>query len=363
MLNDKKEILIVGAGSTGLSSALFLCEAGFRPRIIEKRSEPTKITKALGVNPISLQLLEQTEVTNRFLENGWKASCFNFWCKQRIIYKNDFSTLKHPYPFMLVQPQFETEAILEEALAERGIFVERNVCIENITALEKETRITQKNKVGEISQFDFEGIVIGADGNKSKVRESLGIDFKGWEHQEEFIMYDVELETPVSHKEGHYHFFKEGGMLMLHIHEGIWRVGGNMKDIFSYLPKGTKTGKISWETKFTIREKVAERFNIHNVYLLGDAAHIHSPAGARGMNLCIEDSHIFSQLIKQNREHDFHRIRYPKIKKTVGLLGQLTDKVGGHNFLGRTIRGNMDKLSVFFPIIMPKLKKFLLGLN
>lgn len=362
-MKSEKEILIIGAGSTGLSSALFLSEAGFQPRIIEKRKDRLKITKALGVNPKTLKLLEQFGVTKRFLENGRKVNCFNFWCKNKLIYRNDFSDIRHPYPFMLVQPQFETEAILEETLAERKIFVERNKALENISTANDITKINFSDLDGKLNQFDFPGIVIGADGNKSKVRECLGIDFKGWEHHEEFTMYDVELKTPISASDGHYHFFKEGGMLMLHIRDDVWRVGGNMKDVFNYLPKGTQTGKISWETKFTIREMIASRFNMDNVYLLGDAAHIHSPAGARGMNLCIEDGYIFTGLLKENREREFYKMRYPTIKRTVGILGQLTDKVGGRNFIGNTIRSNFDKLSFLFPLIMPRVKKFLLGLD
>lgn len=157
--------------------------------------------------------------------------------------------------------------------------------------------------------------------------------------------------------------FKEGGMIMLHIRDGVWRTGGNIKDVLNYLPKGTKTGKISWETKFTVSEKAAVNFNIDNVYLLGDAAHIHSPAGAKGMNLCIEDSYIFAGLVKENREHEYHNTRYRDIKRTIGILGQLTDKIGGRNFIGNTIRNNIGKFSFLFPVIMPKLRKFMLGIK
>ena len=136
-----KEILIIGAGSTGLSAALFLADLGYTPRIIDKRNEPSKITKALGVNANSLKLLERSGVTNRFLQNGWKNSCMNIWSKDRLVYKNDFSKTKHPYPFMLIQPQFETERILEEALADRNIYVERGLSLEHLVAEKKSTQI------------------------------------------------------------------------------------------------------------------------------------------------------------------------------------------------------------------------------
>lgn len=362
-MNNKKEILIIGAGSAGLSSALFLYNSGFQPRIIDKRNARLKITKALGVNPNTLRLFETTEITKRFLENGWKCSCMNIRNKDRIIYRNDFTKIKHPYPFMLIQPQFETEQIIEEALEERKIFVERNLGLEEILEEKNKTQMSFRNAEGQVSQMEFEGIVIGADGSKSKVRESLGIEFEGWEHDEEFKLYDIELETSLSEKEGHYILHREGGMLMLHIRDGVWRTGGNIKDVLNYLPKGTRTGKISWETSFTVGEKVANKFSVGNVYLLGDAAHVHSPVGAKGMNMCIEDGHIFSGLIKDNREKTYHDVRHSTIKKTVGILGQLTDKIGGQNFIGNTIRNNLNMFSFLLPVVMPGLRKFLLGLK
>ena len=150
---------------------------------------------------------------------------------------------------------------------------------------------------------------------------------------------------------------------MLHIRDGMWRVASNIKDLLNYLPKGTKTGKISWESEFTVSEKIAEKFNDGNVYLLGDAAHIHSPAGAKGMNLCIEDSYIFSMLVKESRENEFDCIRRKRIKKIVGILGQMTDKLGDHNVIGNLTRTNLNKAKLLFPLIMPGFRKFLLGIN
>src|SRR5262249_44610670 len=155
----------------------------------------SKISKALGVNPNTLKLLEKTEVTKRFLENGRKVECFNFWCNDKLVYKNDLTQIKHPYPFMLVQPQSDTERIIEEALAERGIFVERGIELENLIQHDGTVQLSFKDANGKTSQADIKGIVIGADGHKSKVRQTVDIPFKGWEHHEVFKMYDVELET------------------------------------------------------------------------------------------------------------------------------------------------------------------------
>lgn len=362
-MTTSKEILIAGAGSAGLSAALFLAESGFKPRVIEKRIAPSAITKALGVNPNTLQLFEQTEITQKFLQNGWKCSCMNMWSKRKLIYKNDFSRVKHPYPFMLIQPQFETERIIEEALASRGVAVERGLSVERIEALPQSSKLVLKDKNDQLISTEVNGVVIGADGHKSKVRESLGISFDGWEHHEPFTFFDIELDTPITHKEGHYFLFREGAMLMLHIRDGVWRVGGNIPDVLDYLPKGTRTGKVHWETNFTIREKVAASFHQNQVYLLGDAAHIHSPVGAKGMNLCIEDGYIFASLFKQNRESEFHRLRHAAMKRNVGILGQVTDKVGGQNMFSNALRDHIGLFRFMFPMVMPAMKKFLLGLR
>lgn len=357
-----KEITIIGAGATGLSAALFLSGQGLRPRIIDKRP-PATITKALGINPHTLQLLESTGLTARFLNRGWPLRYWNYWCRDKLVYRNDFGRVKHRYPFMLIQPQCDTEALMTEALAEREILVERGRGLQVLSVEGERTRMVFSLPDGHTEELLTTGIVIGADGHSSTVRDQLGIAFKGWEHHELFRLYDVELETPLPRDEGHYLFFREGSLLMLHIRDNVWRVGGNMEDVFSYLPHGTTTGRVSWETSFSVREKVATTFSSGNVFLLGDAAHIHSPVGAKGMNLCIEDSHLLTQLLLQGREQEFGRLRRPAIKRTVGLLGQLTDKIGGRNIIGNTVRHHLDKAAPLFPLLMPGMSRFMLGLK
>lgn len=185
----------------------------------------------------------------------------------------------------------------------------------------------------------------------------------GWEHPAEYQMYDIELDTPISKTEGHYRFYKEGATFMLHIQNDIWRVGGNLKDVLNYLPKGTKIGKISWDSKLILKEKVARSFNKENIHILGDTAHIHSLLGGKGMNMCIEDSYIFAELLSQNKERHFEKIRRKKIQNTVGILDQLTEVVGGQHFLGNTLRSSMKPFAFLFPVFMPYMRKFLLGLK
>jgi 2-polyprenyl-6-methoxyphenol hydroxylase-like FAD-dependent oxidoreductase len=359
----EREVTIIGAGATGLSAAIFLQKHGYQPRILEKR-ERAKITKAIGINPVTLQLFENTEITQRLIKNGWRLDCMNFWYNDELIYKNEFSKVKHKYPYMIVQPQYETEQILEEYLTEKGIDVERNVELLKLTNEGATLKLDFKNLDNNtLFAIQTKGAVLGADGSKSKVRQDLGVEMLGWEHPTVHTFYDVELDTPITDKEGHYRIYKDGAMIMLHIRDGIWRVGGNLKQPLNYLPKGTKIGKISWEVNVTINEKVAQNFSVGNVHILGDAAHLHSPLGGKGMNMCIEDGYVFAKLFSQNNEGEFSKIRRKKAQNMVGILGQLSETIGGQHTLGRVIRSGMKPFSFMFPVIMPYMRKFLLGLK
>lgn len=126
------ELLIVGAGPVGLTAALLLAERGIRARVIDKLSEPSPYSKAFGVNPRILTLLEQTGVTEQMLVQGWRMSAINVWKRERRLFRLELSTVKHRYPFMLIYSQAKSEALLSDALVERGIQVKRDVTLKTL---------------------------------------------------------------------------------------------------------------------------------------------------------------------------------------------------------------------------------------
>src|SRR5262245_9001287 len=145
---DGQKIIIVGAGPVGLSAALFLADLGHHPRIIERRKDISIYSKALALNPNTLQLFEKSGVTERFLKNGIRVSKMNIWSGHQWLYRNDFSKEKIKYPFMLVQPQYETEQILAEELRKRDIIVEREINCTGIKSNVNEVHISLEHEDG-----------------------------------------------------------------------------------------------------------------------------------------------------------------------------------------------------------------------
>lgn len=308
------KILIVGAGPSGLSSALFLSEKGIRPRIIEKKEHVSKYSKALGVNPRTLELFESSGVTKRFLENGRKMERINIWKHDTHIFQNDLSGINHKYPFMLIQPQKESEEILLEELYNRHIEVGFATELKTLDIVKQKLKVTFSNSNG-LPEAEEYNLLIGADGARSEVRKQIGIKLKGFQYEEEWELFDVELDTPLARDEGHIRLFREGGMIMIRLKDNLWRVAGNMKSLLNYLPVKTRVGEIAWESKFKINHWVAEKLVKDNVIIIGDAAHLHSPVGARGMNLGIEDAYLVSNLIVENRIEEYTSIRQAYLKK------------------------------------------------
>ncbi len=357
-MKKDKQILIAGAGPSGLSAALFLTELGYRPRIIDKKTTISPYSKALGVNPRTLELFESLGITKQFLQNGRKMTAINIWKGNQHIFKNDFSKVKHKYPFMLVQPQQESEGILRSALQQRGIEVEYGV---GLSGFQYQNSIYQVNlSDNTVSNYNY---LIGADGGHSVVRKQLGINYKGYRYDEIWELYDIELDTVIEPNEGHIRVFPEGGMIMIRLKDNIWRIAGNMKDILNYLPSKTQTGTIHWESKFRIHHKVAESLVQGQAVLIGDAAHLHSPVGARGMNLGIEDAYLVSQLLAKDELQHFTQLRRPYLAATVNRINNMTTGFAGNTLPSRFFRKNINWISVIFPLVMPTARKFIMGLN
>lgn len=337
------DFFIVGAGPTGLAASLFLAKHGIKSEIVDKNTTISPYSKALGVNPRTLTLLESTGVTDQMLAEGWKAHRMNFWRNGKVIAHVDMSKAKTKYPFMLVLPQSKSEALLEAALNKEGIQVNRGL------------EITEQN----IAEYKSRTI-LGADGAHSFMRHHEDIPMLGDAYEEPWQVVDVNLEVPLEKNEGHVFLLPDGGLFMLRVEGNMWRLATNQSNPLELLPKGTEIGDVVWQSEFHIAHRIAQRLQKDNVYLAGDAAHLHSPLGARGMNLGIEDAFVFAKLAKLEQLAMYHNQRYPIDKGVVDGVRRLTQIPRGKLPWVKLMRLMMPFVA---PVFAPIMRKWVMGLD
>jgi 2-polyprenyl-6-methoxyphenol hydroxylase-like FAD-dependent oxidoreductase len=299
-------IFIAGAGPVGLTAAVELAWRGYQPRIVDPDSAPSPESRALAVNHRTLDLLEPSGVTEQILSAGLRLKRVVIRRGTQIWAELDLTTIPHRCNFLLVLAQSQTEAILERRLAELGIKVERN------TAL-AELRPGTPNQLMLSNGTELRSdIVIGADGSHSIVRKSVGLEFDGETDTQKFGLADVHLaDWPFP--------FDTMVLTILDSHlapfvpmaEGFGRFISTRGDCLNSLPPDAKVKSVAWESDFTISYRQASSYQKDNVFIAGDAAHIHSPVGGRGMNLGIEDACWLAWLIDQGRTSEYTALRHP----------------------------------------------------
>jgi 2-polyprenyl-6-methoxyphenol hydroxylase-like FAD-dependent oxidoreductase len=324
--------LIVGAGPTGLAAALFLAERGVTARLIDSAAEASRTSRAQVVNPRTLELLEPSGVTQAILGEGRPIKGVRFYEGWKPLATIDFSDLPARHA-MTVLPQARTEALLTEALARHGIAVERSTTFAGLRQTADAVMVDLAANGQDRSEEA--PLLLAADGAHSRVREVLGIGFDGHGFPEDWPLYDIALDDPLDLDHAHVSFVPEGLIFLLAIRPGLWRVFGDMPDLLTRMPPGTRIGASEWESSFHIADKRAERLTAGRIALAGDAAHIHSPIGARGMNLGIEDAFVFAACAADaldgqlDRIDDYGRLRMPIHKRVVSRMDRLTTLARG----------------------------------
>jgi len=288
-------ILVVGAGPTGLTAAVELARLGHRPRIVDRNEGPTPLSKAVGISAHSLELLEPSGVTGRLLAEGLRIPRGHVHSGGRELGTIRFSDLPHRFNFLLALPQSDTETILAEVLAGFGVTVERRTTLAGLRQAGGRVEVELEGPGGrEEASFDT---VYGADGVGSRVRESLGVAFEGYDHARDWGIADAELadwpyETGVAHL-----FLQQQGDVgfIVPIGPGRFRAISNTPDALARIPGGYRVVRLLRSDRFHIQVRQATTYQSGRVFLGGDAAHVHSPVGGRGMNLGIEDACAFAR--------------------------------------------------------------------
>lgn len=308
-----KSVLIIGAGPTGLTAAVELARRGFRPRIVDQAAGHPLESRALAVNSRTLRILESAGLTEQIIAQGnlvtqMHASEADHRGDGKTLARLNLSEGPPPYNFIVILPQAETERILASAFPEFGIDVEWNTALTKLSleADGKAVVCIDGPKGSETLRPDF---VIGADGSHSVVRKSLGIGFEGERQVDPFGLVDVRLSQPVETNELRLRFYPRGLMGFIPMGEDLGRFVATDPSLLDRLPEGYAVSERLWETDFHISFRHVERFQQGNVFLAGDAAHIHSPVGGRGMNLGIEDAAWLAWLLSEGQAEQYTQDR------------------------------------------------------
>lgn len=303
----KKKVLIVGAGPVGLTMAAELARYGVSVRIVDKAAQRTDKSKAIVLWSRALELLDRAGCTSDFVAAGHKVDAANIIAGGQTIGHVDFTGVDSPYPYALMLPQSDTERLLEEHLGRLGVKPERQT---EVLSFKQDGRcvtavLRKADAQEEVVEADW---LIGCDGAHSAVRHGLGLSFLGDTLQSDWILADIHLSgypLPVEEMATYWH--EDGVLLVIPMSATRFRLIADIglsKDsapaqptldqvqaiIDRRGPGGMVVSNPIWLSGFRINERKVSDYRAGRVFVAGDAAHVHSPAGGQGMNTGMQDA-------------------------------------------------------------------------
>jgi 2-polyprenyl-6-methoxyphenol hydroxylase-like FAD-dependent oxidoreductase len=301
------DVLIIGAGPTGLVLALWLTRLGVRVRIIDKTAEPGTTSRALAVQARTLEFYSQIGLAETVVQRGRKTIAANLWVAGKRAARavlGEMGVGLSPFPYALIFPQDEHERLLIERLVEAGVQVERRT---ELTAFED----TGSGVVAHLQSPDGEqetceaAYIAGCDGAHSVVRQSLQIGFAGGIYDHLFYVADVQASGVTMNGELHIALDSSDFLVVFPLKaQGQARLIGTVRQQaeqehdLSWGDVNTRVlawisidvQRVNWFSTYRVHHRVAAHFSKGRAFLLGDAAHIHSPVGGQGMNTGIGDA-------------------------------------------------------------------------
>ena len=304
------DVLIVGAGPTGLMLANQLGRRGVRAMIIDRHAGPSLQTRALGVHARTLEIYAQLGIVKRALELGTPATGANIWANGRRTARvpvGETGRSVTPYPFILILGQDDNERIMGERLRDWGGAVQWNTELTGLVQAADHVVATLRQPDGTTLEIKA-AWVAGCDGARSAVRELNGIGFPGALYEHAFYVADVEATGTMVPDELNVYLWRRRFHLLFPMRgRNHWRIVGILPDELSGAKNvtfedvqptlraeagsGISIRGCTWFSTYRIHHRAAARFRDRRCFLLGDAAHIHSPVGAQGMNTGLQDAY------------------------------------------------------------------------
>ncbi len=300
------DVLIAGAGPTGLVLALWLNRLGVSVRIVDQSDGPGETSRAIVVHARTLEFYRQVGLADQAVEHGIRVQALHLHAANRSTARlelDDIGKQLSPYPFMLGLPQDEHERLLIEALRAAGVEVERQTHLVGFDDTGDVVHASlRKQGSTEVCEARY---LCGCDGANSTTRHWIGAGFPGGTYDQIFFVADVRTTNPPAHGELNAYLGQTGFCLVLPVRQsGTLRLIGivppdqqakpeiTFADVADQVAQTTQlhVTEVNWFSTYHVHHRVADRFRKGRVFLLGDAGHIHSPAGGQGLNTGVGDA-------------------------------------------------------------------------
>ena len=297
------QVLVVGAGPVGLVAGAELARRGVHVRVIEKLAQPTDQSRAIAVHPRSLDMFDRMGIVDELVSTGIKAVAMQLYAGHTKLFRVPLGEVDSAFPFTLTTAQTETERVLNDHLESLGVTVDRGVEVIALAQCDEGVHVTLRREDGSTEEVSTSW-VIGSDGGHSMVRKVVGTKLAGSFVGERFLLADVDAEHQLDLDSMHTFFAPDGPVVVLPMADGRMRFLAEVHDaqlnmnptqdelqtILDRRIGGIRVLRSHWLTAFEIHHARVPAYRWGRVFLAGDAAHIHSPAGGQGMNTGMQDA-------------------------------------------------------------------------
>ncbi|MFE5191873.1 FAD-dependent oxidoreductase [Streptomyces sp. NPDC056628] len=331
-LPSRTHVAIIGAGPTGLALAITLAQAGIDFVLVDRQAEGANTSRAAVVHARTLEVLDELGASAELLRRGIKLTRFSVRDGSRTLMTIPFDRLPTPHPYALMVPQNETEDVLLTRLRALGADAFRPH--EAASVVQDETGATVTMTSGETVRADH---VVGADGMHSTVREAAGIGFTGRAYAESFVLADVDMRWAPGPREVSLNFHSAGMTVVAPLPGNRYRVVATVDDapqtadlaflqglLDERVPGQATAHEVHWSSRFRVHHRVADSYRAGRLFLAGDAAHVHSPAGGQGMNTGIQDGYALGRALASGALDTYETTRRPVAEQVVALADRMT---------------------------------------
>jgi 2-polyprenyl-6-methoxyphenol hydroxylase-like FAD-dependent oxidoreductase len=375
----KTDVIIVGAGPTGLSLACQLVRYGIDFVIIEKKAGVTTHSKAIGVQARTMEIYEQLGVVEQALAGGQIAGKIQIVTGGKVRGGVDLSAMGaglSPYPYLFILDQSKNEQLLCEYLKSHNKEVLWRTELEDFTQAKMGVTARVKTADGESKSIEAKYLV-GCDGAKSPVRHTLGLTFEGSTFERLFYVADAQVDWEFSHDAG-YGCFSPASVALFFpmVGENRYRIIGTFpeglekdegeilyEEIEQRIKEDTKLdleiSHVNWFSVYKVHTRAVDRFSIGRCFVAGDAAHIHSPAGGQGMNTGIQDVYnlawkmafVIKGYAGEQLLATYNEERLPNAQRLLATTDRAFNVLAGSNWLFGLVRMK----------ILPLIAKYAIG--